>query len=78
VATLALACYALYLALAFGLRTLLQLRRTGSTAMLPTSAIREYAALVGRFVPGIDLLYVFCSALCATSQGGRATAPTQA
>lgn len=30
-ATLALAGYALYLALAFGLRTLLQLRRTGST-----------------------------------------------
>ena len=30
-ATLALACYVLYLALAFGLRTLLQLRSTGST-----------------------------------------------
>jgi protein-S-isoprenylcysteine O-methyltransferase Ste14 len=30
-ATVALACYALYLALAFGLRTLLQLRRTGAT-----------------------------------------------
>jgi protein-S-isoprenylcysteine O-methyltransferase Ste14 len=30
-ATLALACYALYLALAFGLRTLVQVRHTGST-----------------------------------------------
>jgi hypothetical protein len=30
-AVLALALYVLYLALAFGLRTLIQLRRTGST-----------------------------------------------
>jgi protein-S-isoprenylcysteine O-methyltransferase Ste14 len=49
-ATLALVLYAVYLALAFGLRTLIQLRRTGSTGFLgiggrPGSA--EWVASVG-------------------------------
>jgi hypothetical protein len=83
-ATLALACYALYLALAFGLRTLVQLPRMGSVpasaeAVEPLDALdTRVAHIVGTILFAAGLGATLAAQLAMGSCGGSASIPTSA